>query len=120
MFKHLVYLCCPGVRSPRACVPVLVLSTSAVQTARCGDVAVSDTVLRSSDPVVTQRYDSNGLVVRAPRGAVPISLDLGGVAAIGNSARGIYTRGRDLDTAGARNLGDRAPGVVSTTGRATR
>ena len=44
----------------------------------CGDTIVSDTRLRADDPVVVERCRTDGLIVRAPAGALTLRLDLGG------------------------------------------
>ena len=50
----------------------------------CGDTVVSDTTLRPDDPVSRVRCDHDGLVVRAPRGAASIALDLAGLSIVGS------------------------------------
>ncbi|TFH22562.1 MAG: hypothetical protein E4H03_08140 [Myxococcales bacterium] len=50
----------------------------------CGDIVVSDTTLRPDDPVSLVRCDHDGLVLRAPRGAESIALDLSGLSIVGS------------------------------------
>jgi len=49
----------------------------------CGDIVVSDTTLRAGDPVASGRCPLDGLVVRAAPAAESITLDLGGLALVG-------------------------------------
>jgi hypothetical protein len=50
---------------------------------RCGDVVVADTRLQASDPVVSERCSTDGLVVRAKPDAQSIVLDLAGLTILG-------------------------------------
>jgi hypothetical protein len=52
----------------------------------CGDVVVSDTRLRASDPVVVERCERDGLFVRASSGTRTLTLDLGGQSIRGNGS----------------------------------
>lgn len=94
----------------------------------CGDVVVSDTTLRSGDPVVSRRCPIDGLIVRAAPEAESISLDLNGLALVG-SGTGTGLRidhgGSDgaLVVGGADAPGEIvgfATGVLNTTPRALR
>lgn len=53
----------------------------------CGDIVVSDTTLRPTDPVVSEPCSSSGLVVLAPTGSEGLTLNLGGQSIVG-SGRG--------------------------------
>jgi hypothetical protein len=70
----------------------------------CGDIVSSDTQLRAGDPVVSERCSTDGLFLRAPRGASSILLDLNGLSIVG---RGIGSGIRVIDggTNGATILG---------------
>jgi hypothetical protein len=71
---------------------------------RCGDVVVSDTRLQPSDPVVAERCPTNGLVLRARRGAETIRLDLAGLTLRG-SGHGTGIRVLDGGAQGATIVG---------------
>jgi len=71
----------------------------------CGDVVVSDTRLRSDDPVVAERCEGDGLVVSAPSGAPSIRLDLGGLSLVG-SGSGVGIRVVRGGEGGASLIGD--------------
>jgi len=49
----------------------------------CGDIVVSDTTLQTGDPVVSGRCRLDGLIVRADATAESITLDLAGLALVG-------------------------------------
>jgi hypothetical protein len=72
----------------------------------CGDIVVADTTLASDDPVVVERCPTDGLFVRAARGAASITLDLNGLSIVG---QGIGTGVRVVDGGeqGATILGSR-------------
>jgi hypothetical protein len=63
----------------------------------CGDVLVSDTRVQPNDPVVTERCLLEGLIVRAPKTAESIRLDLGGLAITGRG----YGTGIRVDFGGS-------------------
>lgn len=50
----------------------------------CGDTVVSNTVLRSDDPIVRGRCPSGGLVVRADGSVETIELDFSGLSIVGS------------------------------------
>jgi hypothetical protein len=50
----------------------------------CGDFVVSNTVLVSSDPVVTERCSTDGLIVQANPSTTALTLDLAGLSITGN------------------------------------
>jgi len=50
----------------------------------CGDFVVSDTMLVATDPVVTDRCPTDGLVVQAAEGTDSLTLDLGGLSITGS------------------------------------
>jgi len=52
---------------------------------RCGDIVVSDTTLRPTDPVAAARCRLDGLTLRVPEPAESITLNLGGLSVIGSS-----------------------------------
>lgn len=72
----------------------------------CGDIVSTDTQLRADDPVVNTRCSTDGLFLRAPRGAASITLDLNGLSIVG---KGIGTGVRVVDGGdnGATILGSR-------------
>jgi len=80
---------------------------------RCGDTVVTDTRLRADDPVVVERCELDGLVIRAERLAETITLDLDGQAITGTGA-GIGLRIEYGGADGARIVGGppQARGVV--------
>lgn len=49
----------------------------------CGDIVVSDTTLRPTDPVASEPCSRNGLVVLAPPGSEGLTLHLGGQSIVG-------------------------------------
>ena len=71
---------------------------------RCGDVMVSDTRLLPGDPVVGNRCATDGLIVRAKRGAESIRLDLNGLSILG-SGHGTGVRVIDGGKLGATIVG---------------
>lgn len=50
----------------------------------CGDIVVSDTILRASDPVIRERCLGSGLTIRAGDLADTITLDLDGLSLVGS------------------------------------
>jgi len=50
----------------------------------CGDVVVTDTTLRPGDPVVSGRCSLDGLILRAAALSESLTLDMAGLAIIGN------------------------------------
>ncbi len=53
---------------------------------KCGDNVVSDTVLGSSDPIVSEPCSGDGLVVLVPSGSDGITLSLGGNSMVGSGS----------------------------------
>lgn len=80
----------------------------------CGDVVVSDTRLSRTDPVVSERCRSDGLIVRAASGIESLTVDLNGNTLTGEG-RGTGILIHDGGTAGAILIGGRdgAPGQVA-------
>jgi len=73
----------------------------------CGDVVVSNTALRTGDPILNGRCESDGLIVRAPYIAEGITIDLGGHALVGSGfGRGIVIEHGGAD--GAEIIGGTA------------
>lgn len=66
----------------------------------CGDVVVSDVRLRSDDPIVKQRCLLEGLIVRAPRTAESVRVDLAGLAIVGRG----YGTGIRIDFGGSDGI----------------
>ncbi len=74
---------------------------------RCGDTVVSDTTLRSDDPVLRGRCPLDGLIVHASVLAESLTLDLAGHAIVG-SGFGAGVRVEDGGNDGATILGGAA------------
>jgi hypothetical protein len=80
----------------------------------CGDIVVSDTSLRPDDPVVSARCTGDGLIVRAPAGAVTLHLDLNGQSVLGTgSGTGIRVVAGGRDGAVVTGGSTGARGVVA-------
>ncbi|MFQ5478124.1 MAG: right-handed parallel beta-helix repeat-containing protein [Candidatus Binatia bacterium] len=84
----------------------------------CGDVVVSDTTLRSSDPVVSARCPLDGLIVRAHPLAETLTLDLGGLSLVGSGV-GHGLRVERGGSEGAVIVGDKAGGSGQLVGFGT-
>ena len=103
----------------------------------CGDTIVSDTRLRADDTVVVERCRTDGLIVRAPAGALTLRLDLGGrvltgdglgtgIRVLSGGSRGAVIIGGDVGNPGSvagfrvglRTLNGRVLAEVQKIGRA--
>jgi hypothetical protein len=82
---------------------------------RCGDVVVSDTTLMATDPVASQACISDGLLLRARKGAKSIRLDLNGLTLQGSGV-GAGVRVVDGGSNGAVITGSNKGGGATITG----
>jgi hypothetical protein len=81
----------------------------------CGDVVASDTVLQVGDPVVSQRCELDGLIVRADPAAESITLNLNGLSLVGR-LRGVGIKVTRGGSDGAVVVGGYAPRLGEVVG----